>query len=102
MPDTNTQALVDFYSRPEATPLLVDFVADAGGDPDEYGAEDNSVETLLAAGLGPVLKIFTQRAAELGLISDADAVAAAAAEDVDWNAVAEAAERTLAAGMFDV
>lgn len=99
---TSTDPLIDFYSRGEAAPLLMEFVADAGGDPDQYGAADNSVETLLASGLGPALEIFTLNAVKAGLISDAEVVAAAQADDADWNAVSEVAQRTLVQGMTDL
>ena len=98
----HTETMVDFYGNADTVPLLMEFVADAGGDPDQYGAEDNSVETLLATGLGPALKTFTENAVKFGFISDATVAAAAGADDVDWNAVSEVAQRTLVQGMLDL
>ncbi len=98
----NTETLIEFYGHADVAPLLMEFAADAGGDPDQYGAEDNSVETLLAGGLGPALKIFTQNAVEFGFITDARVAAAAQADDVDWNAVSDVAQRTLVQGMLDL
>jgi hypothetical protein len=98
MPTANTDVFTEFYGRPETAPLINEFVADTGGDPDEYGGDDNTVETLVASGLGSALKIFTQRSSELGLINDPAVAVAAGADDVDWNAVAKIAERTLMHG----
>ncbi len=100
MPTTDTSTLIDFYSRGDATPLFVDFLADAGAHPEEYGAADNSVETLLAGGMGRALAIFTRHVIDSGVIDDPAVVAASNTGDVDWDAVSAAAESAMDQGLF--
>ena len=99
MPSTSTQDLIDYFSRGENIPLLIELATDAGGDPEGYGAEDGSTDTL-ASTMGSALRTFTTSAVGAGLIEDARAASAARAEDVDWDAVWAAAEGTLTRGLL--
>ena len=100
MAANDTEILSEFYGRVEAAPLLMEFAADAGGDPGEYGIDD--VDTVSRDGLAAALQTFTQQAVTLGFISDAAVVTAASADDVDWTVVSEVAERTLMTGLIDL
>jgi hypothetical protein len=48
------------------------------------------------------LRIFTQQAVTLGFITETAVANAASADDVNWAAVSEVAERTLATGFLDL
>jgi hypothetical protein len=98
MPASNTDVLVEFFSRDDSAPLIMEFLADAGGDPEEYGANDvNELST--GVGFESALKIFVQSGIELGFISEPGVTAAAAADDVEWGAVAGAVNQSLERGM---
>jgi hypothetical protein len=100
MATTDTETLIEFYGRAEVAPLLMEFAAEAGGDPDQYGSDD--VEALAGLGLAPALAIFTQQAVAFGFITDAAVAAAASADDADWSAVATVAMQAFETGMRDL
>jgi hypothetical protein len=97
---SDTETLIEFYGRPENAPLIMEFVADAGGDSAEYGIND--VDSVSPMGMASALQTFTQQAVTLGVITEAAVASASAADDVDWTVVSEVAERTLTAGFVDL
>jgi hypothetical protein len=100
MATNDTEILIEFYGRAESAPLLMEFAADAGGDPDEYGIDD--VDNVPRASLAAALQTFTQQAVTLGFVTEAAVASAASADDVDWAAVSEVAERTMMTGLIDL
>ena len=84
---TSTDTLIDFFTGRGAD-LVFEFMADVGGDPEEYGLEAPDFASLTDEQTGAALEVFLQRAVGGGLVDDPDVVSALQSGDADWASVA--------------
>jgi hypothetical protein len=87
-----TDRLLSYLSGPEGTQLVLDIVADIGGDAEEYGIGD--VTAVNAVSMSAALKYGLEMAAESALIGD-EAKSLVESDDVDWSRVTEQVDAIL-------
>jgi hypothetical protein len=80
--------LIGFLDGPEGAELVMEFLADMGGDPEDYGVDDIAAVTPEQLGVG--FKAFLQVA-----VQRPELTALAASEDVDWVRVVSHLESNL-------
>jgi hypothetical protein len=85
---TSTETLIDFLTGPPGMDLVFAFMADLGGDPEEYGLDHADLASVTDAQAGSALQISLERAVGAGLVDDPDVVDALRSGDADWDSVA--------------
>jgi hypothetical protein len=91
---TDTEAMIALLDGPEGADLVVAFLADMGGDPEEYGVDD--VLSVTPEQLGVGFKEFLGVALERP-----ELIALVASDEVDWARVVSYVEANLS-GFFGV
>jgi len=85
---TDTDRMIGFLASPEGAELLMEFLADMGGDPEDYGVDDIAAVTSEQLGVG--FKAFLQVA-----LQRPELTALVASEDIDWAQVVAYLETNL-------
>jgi hypothetical protein len=85
---SDTDRMIAFIDSPEGAELVVPFLADMGGDPEEYGVDDVAAVTPEQLGMG--FKDFLQLS-----LQRPELTALVASEDVDWARVVSHLESNL-------
>ena len=94
MSDDATDRVAAFFTAPENHSLVFDWLAEVGGDPDQYGF-DEIPET--EAQIADSLKTFVQTFGVHGLVAP-EIAALADSSDVDWIEVTRMIDATFTEG----